>query len=209
MFSYLRNAAALLFLPAGASVDVEVRLAPRDAAGYDAMLGEMSGRMERKQFGPSARMEHDGGWIALRQSFARSDAPRFVPIAQFSGEYWLNVRLDGKELTPRKAPVPGEQAKPATVTAVLRRTPAGILAVEASWSGIRTPQKDDWIGVFPAGGDDASRLAFSFIGAKQQGTLTINLPAGAAEAPFEVRLYEAGSWKPLAASPATPQTSKP
>jgi hypothetical protein len=209
MFSYLRNAAALLFLPPGAPFEVEVRLAPREPPGYAAMLAEVTGRMGRGQFGPSARMEHDGGWISLRHSFAASDVPRLVPIAQFSGEYWLNVRLDGEELAPRKASASSEPPNAGKVTGVLRKTAAGGLAVDASWSGIRTPHKEDWIGVFPAGGDDASRLTFSFLGAKKQGTLTINLPGGTAEAPFEVRLFEAGSWKPLAASVATPQPSKP
>lgn len=209
MFSYLRNAAALLFLPPGAPIEVEVRLAPRDPAGYAPMLAEVSGRVQRGQFGQSARIEHGGGWISLRHSFAGSHTPRFVPIAQFSGEYWMNVRLDGKELAPGKAPESREAPNTGKVTAVLRKTSTGGLAVDASWSGIRSPHKEDWIGVFPVGGDDASRLTFSFLGAKAQGTLTISLPAGTAEAPFEVRLFEAGSWKPIATSLAPPQPSKP
>jgi hypothetical protein len=199
IFSYMRNGSAMVFLPAGEGGSVEVTLAPRDAADHGRLADEVSKRVAKGEFGSAVRMHDDGTFVTLSYSLPKEDGPRLATVARFSGEYWLNVRLDGKDLLAKEgAPAGHEQ-----VAGELIPAPSGV-KVRLTWSGLARPGKEDWVGVFPAGGNDASRLAFAFLGAREQGTVTLALPAGSAGAKYEVRLFRAGSWNAVAVAPAAP-----
>jgi hypothetical protein len=103
MFSYLRNAAGMLYLPGGQAANVDVRIAPRESGRYAEMLQEVSRRIANGELERSVRLESDGTLVRLRYDIAASDAPRLIPIARYGGEYWLNVRVDGRDLTQRSA----------------------------------------------------------------------------------------------------------
>jgi hypothetical protein len=197
IFSYMRNGSAMVYMPAGEGGSLEVKLAPRDASDHDRLAAEVSGRVAKGEFGNAVRVHDDGALVALAYDLPKDDKPRLVPVARFSGEYWLNVRLDGKDLVAKNEAAAPEHEQ---VAGELREAPSGA-KVTVTWSGLARPNKEDWVGVFPAGGNDASRLAFAFLGARDHGTLTLDLPAAGSGAKYEVRLFRAGSWSALAASP--------
>jgi hypothetical protein len=197
MFSYLRNGSAMVYMPAGEGAALEVKLAPRQASEEARLAREVSERVAKGEFGNSVRLQDDGAFVTLTYALPKAEGPRMAPVARYSGEYWLNVRLDGKDLVANKeAAAPGH----AQVSGELLEATSGV-SMRVTWSGIATPGKEDWVGVFPPGGGDASRLAFAFLGAREHGTLTLAMPTGSAGAKYEVRLFRAGSWNPLAVSP--------
>jgi hypothetical protein len=197
IFSYVRNGSAMVFMPAGEGGSLEVKLAPRDASDHDRLANEVSGRVARGEFGSGVRVHDDGAFVTLAYGLPKAGKPRLVPVARFSGEYWLNVRLDGKDLVAKDGAAPGH----AQVAGELLEGASGVRML-VTWSGLATPGKEDWVGVFPAGGDDASRLAFAFLGAREHGTLTLPVPGGSMGAKYEVRLFRAGSWNSVAIATA-------
>ena len=85
------------------------------------------------------------------------------------------------------------------------RTPQlGAASVRVGWAGIRAPSEQDWVGLFPAGGSEQSRLDFVFT--KGLATGQIDFPISSAIADrlgsgkYEFRLFSAGGWKQLARS---------
>lgn len=82
------------------------------------------------------------------------------------------------------------------------RIDAGTLPV--GWTGNRRPAEKDWVGLFPAGGADAPRLAFRFVPSQVEGTTELTIPEGLREqlaaGEYEVRMYAAGGWRLLARS---------
>jgi len=196
-FSYLRNGAAMLFLRAGDAASVEARIVPRDPARFAEMLAEVSQRMARGELARPVELEHDGTFVILRYRISAADAPRLLQVARYGGEFWLNVRLDGREL----AHAPGERAAQSSGAKVSGHL-AGAATISATWSGIASPGKDDWIGLFPLNGGDASRMAFGFTGGRSSGVMSLQLPPGMGpdSARYELRLFSAGSWNRLATS---------
>ena len=72
--------------------------------------------------------------------------------------------------------------------------------VHAAWRKLDSPSKDDWVGLFPAGGPNPSRLDFKYTGGKSEGAVGLTVPAGAPPGAYELRLYAAGGWGLLATS---------
>jgi hypothetical protein len=68
-------------------------------------------------------------------------------------------------------------------------------ALHARWSGIDSPAKDDWIGIFPKGGPETARLLFQETGGSSSGELSFNIPAGTAAGEYELRLFMHGTWQ--------------
>lgn len=202
MFSYVRNGSAMVYLPAGEAASVEVTLTPRDAPMVEAMREEISQRVKKGEFG-SVEMAHAGAFVTLTRQFPKREAPVMVAIARFSGEHWVNVRVSGKELAPTLA---APTTSPGTVSGVLRKEPSGKWAVEVSWAGIAAPHKEDWVGVFPVGGNDQSRVAFGFLEGQKEGTFKLEVP-GPASAQYEVRLFKPGSWNAIATHPVKAETA--
>jgi hypothetical protein len=78
------------------------------------------------------------------------------------------------------------------------RAPTAPSPIEVSWSGIRAPSPKDWIGLFPAGWEDAERLAWAYTGGTESGRRTFPpLPRAGA---FEARLFRADSWETIGVS---------
>lgn len=96
MFSFLRNGAVMLYLPAGTRVAAEVIMEPREQSGFAALLAEVRDRVAKGQF-PPGELSQDGKRITLRYALASGDAPALLRLANYGGEYWTNVRVDGKD----------------------------------------------------------------------------------------------------------------
>jgi len=75
-------------------------------------------------------------------------------------------------------------------------------SVHAVWRNLDPPAKDDWVGLFPRGGPNRSRLDFKFTGGKALGAADLTVPASAPLGDYELRLYAAGGWTLLATSAA-------
>jgi len=113
------------------------------------------------------------------------------------------VRVNGKEIASKAL---GEEK----VSASLVVEPNGSLTIRAFWSGLSSPDREDWVGVFPVGGDDRSRLAFEFTGGKKEGSLILTVPPRSAADQYEVRLYRAAGWDLVTTSaPLVPQAARP
>ena len=102
MFSYVRNGAAILYVPAGAAHEVEVTLMAREPSGQEPLVHELRRRIADREI--AARLEEDAAHARLRQEIAAGTAPRLLTIARFGGEYWLNVRVDGKDIVSESRP---------------------------------------------------------------------------------------------------------
>jgi hypothetical protein len=73
-------------------------------------------------------------------------------------------------------------------------------SVLASWSGVVDSTANDWIGIFPTGGSDESRLTFAFTSGGSDGRLELAIPEQAAPGLYELRMYARGTWRRLATS---------
>lgn len=97
MFSYLRNGAAMIYLPPGGPYSVEVKVSPRDEKRYSEMVREISKRAAAGEFGATAAMGSDGQFVTLAYHYPLSDAFRLMPVAKYGDEFWFNARLAGQE----------------------------------------------------------------------------------------------------------------
>jgi hypothetical protein len=75
-------------------------------------------------------------------------------------------------------------------------------SVQAVWRNLDPPAKDDWVGLFPRGGLDQSRLDFKFTGGASDGAADLTVPADTPLGDYELRLYAAAGWERLATSAA-------
>jgi len=97
-FSYLRHGAAMLYLPSGVGGDLQIILEPRDANGYEEMVSEIQTRLNTEEIDQGLAISQDGKQVMLTASITAIDEPRLIRIARYSGEFWLSVVLDGKQL---------------------------------------------------------------------------------------------------------------
>jgi hypothetical protein len=98
IFSYLRFGAAMLYLPEGSNGNLEVIMEPREANDYQKMAAEIQDRLKSGELGGDVVVNANGKQITLNISVATSEEPRLCTIARYSGEFWLSVMLDGKQL---------------------------------------------------------------------------------------------------------------
>ena len=98
-FSYLRNGAAMLYLPAKSSGKLEVTLVPINKKNYASLLEkEISLRAKNYEFGKEVIIKKVGKLIILKYDLLPHKKPNLLTIARFSSEFWLNVQLNGKDL---------------------------------------------------------------------------------------------------------------
>ena len=74
--------------------------------------------------------------------------------------------------------------------------------VHAVWRNLDPAASDDWVGLFPRGGPNQSRLDFKFTGGAAEGAVDLTVPASAPLGEYELRLYAAGGWTVLSTSAA-------
>lgn len=72
-------------------------------------------------------------------------------------------------------------------------------SIDVAWRNLSEPQKHDWIGLFPEGGDIRSRVSFAYTRGKVDGTTV--LPAVPLAGRFELRLFRNDGWESIATSP--------
>jgi hypothetical protein len=194
-FSYLRNGSAVVVLPPGAGRTViDVKLQPRTATEFDSLLHAAQAQAATVTGVQRPRPDEPNGFVTVTHDVARSTQPTLVQLIRFWGEFWVNVRIDGQELRQASAE--------RVVLSVVRELAAAGGPVTVRWDGLEAPTEDDWIGVFPVGGGDSSRLAFGFTGGGKQGTLSIPLPASAEVGRYELRMYSHGTWRMIGRSAA-------
>lgn len=97
-FSYLRNGMATLYLPAHIAGNLTVTLEPRDENNYEKMSAEIEDRLKKGELGSNVVKVVDGKFIRLVSTLMDDDEPKLINIAHYSGEFWLNVELNGKSL---------------------------------------------------------------------------------------------------------------
>jgi hypothetical protein len=98
MFSFMRNGSATLYLPAGSQGALMVTLEPRGEKDYGMMLKEIMRRLNMGEMGGHVDVETDGKFIRLKSAVIAENQPSLKLIARYSGEFWLNVKLNGKDL---------------------------------------------------------------------------------------------------------------
>lgn len=95
-----------------------------------------------------------------------------------------------------------DAAKPRVFSEKAPRLALGVARV--GWAGIAAPNAQDWVGLFPVGGGDTTRLDFVFTGGAREGEvefpLAPALESRLASGEYEFRLYAAGGWTLLAKS---------
>lgn len=72
----------------------------------------------------------------------------------------------------------------------------------ASWSAVKEPAADDWIGLFAADGPEDSLMDPVPTRGRPAGSASITVPSGIAPGRYELRLFAHGAWRRLATSPA-------
>lgn len=95
-FSFMRNGVVSIYLP-GAAVQVEVEVQPRDGE-YPLLEPAIRQRFQAGEFGPGAKMTGTGKVVRLSYSIPATGAPSLRNIMRHKGEFFVNVRVDGKDL---------------------------------------------------------------------------------------------------------------
>jgi len=65
--------------------------------------------------------------------------------------------------------------------------------IRASWTSIDNPGRKDWVGIFPVGGSDQTRLSMNWTGGGASGTLDLPPNPAAEPGQYELRYYADGS----------------
>ena len=122
-----------------------------------------------------------------------------IPAKLDEGPYTVEVRDAASGMLVAISRPIQVMAREEPVTVAVDGTPhAADGTMVVTWAGLRRDGKQDWIGLFPAGGKDESRLAFQFTNGKRSGKFNFAVPQGVAsqpEADFELRLYIDGGWR--------------
>ena len=98
IFSYLRNGAAMLYLPAESSGELEVALEPREQNDYKSLVREIKKRIQNNEFGEEVEMETTEKFVVLKYHLVSNTSPTLITIARYSSEFWLNAQFNGEDL---------------------------------------------------------------------------------------------------------------
>ena len=96
LFNFVRNGVASLYLPGGAA-RVEVELHPREG-GYLPLEAEIRGRAAAGEFGPDVEVTGTGKVVRLSYAFPAAGEPSLRTVARYKGEFFVNVKVDGKDM---------------------------------------------------------------------------------------------------------------
>jgi hypothetical protein len=96
IFTFLRNGVLSLYLP-GDAARVEVEMQPREGA-YSSLESEVRGRVEAGEFGPDSKLTATGKVVRLSYDIPATGKPSLRTIARSKGEFFVNVKVDGKVL---------------------------------------------------------------------------------------------------------------
>jgi hypothetical protein len=126
-----------------------------------------------------------------------------LPSGLAQGSYELQLYDANGRIVAKAAPLRIEEAPAAfTVPAVriVEGAGNGPSGVKVAWSGINKPDRQDWIGLFPAHGARETRIDLRYTDGRSSGEMffTMNRPLQRGE--YEFRLFAAGTWRELAAT---------
>jgi hypothetical protein len=76
--------------------------------------------------------------------------------------------------------------------------PGDLLRVR--WDGRDSPEKNDWIGIFPKGSKETVRSVYRMTGGSVSGEVSFDIPSGIVPGEYEFRFYAHDSWQLLATS---------
>lgn len=62
-----------------------------------------------------------------------------------------------------------------------------------TWSGLADPSVNDWVGLFPIGGDDRYPLTFTRLTGSSSGSVSLYIPVNITENTYQIRLFDAGN----------------
>jgi len=100
-FSYVRNGAGILVLPANSNgYAIEVKMEPHGSSSLGAMVAQIADPAQAGEFQKSSVLQAGQRIITLTRQLAPSTRPQLFWLPKFWGEYWLNIRIDKKELLP-------------------------------------------------------------------------------------------------------------
>ncbi len=97
-FSYLRNGVASLYVPSGKGGQLEVTLEPRDRKDYTEMVKNIEDQLAAGKLSGVLALKKDGTLLRLTYRILVQGQPILKRIAHYSGEFWLNVKLNGEDL---------------------------------------------------------------------------------------------------------------
>jgi hypothetical protein len=97
LFSFMRNGVISLYIPPGAAPRVDIELHPRQGE-YPLLEGPVRQRFEAGEFGPEARFSATGKVVRLSYQLPRAEAPTLRTIMRHKGEFFVNVKVDGRDL---------------------------------------------------------------------------------------------------------------
>ncbi len=97
-FSYMRNGAILLFLPSGSKGRLQVTLEPRSIQDYEALVKEVTQQLKLGELTAKMEMKKDEKRVQLTADVPAQTSPSLMPIPRFSGEFWVNLTFNGKDL---------------------------------------------------------------------------------------------------------------
>ncbi len=205
-FTFFRNGSALMVLPAhGETKRIELKLQPRDSVNFGPMVKEVRSWTDTATLAKRFLQGIDtlGGFITLRYEVPAAGEAKIVALVRYWGEFWMNVRIDGAELKPPEdTPALQKPAKielKGTIEVFPEQVKAGGQVI-GEWKGVEPSNAEDWVGVFPVGGNDASRVVFAFTGGEKDGSVQLTLPATTKPGQYELRLYSKGGWDKITAS---------
>ena len=107
-----------------------------------------------------------------------------------SSYLWSGTRTPSQELIQENVPEVSTEA--ASYTPFDR--------IPASWTGIDSPAKKDWVGIFPVGAANETPPSVKETGGRAAGRIEFMPNVTAKPGQYELRLYENGSWTLLAFS---------
>ncbi len=203
-FTFFRNGSAMIVMPTNSKVrSIEAKVQPRDGAYFGVMVRELTRWLEKAGGGWNARSDTSESFLNIRYEVPSKAEAQLVPLVRYEGEFWMNVRIDGAELKPPADTPALQKAAKIELKGTIEVFPEEVKVggqVIGEWKGVEPANAEDWVGVFPVGGDDASRVVFAFTGGEKDGSAQLNLPATVKPGQYELRLYSKGSWQKMASS---------
>ncbi len=164
----------------------------------------MTGWASFREEGPTSR----GSSLNLRVANRKGRSIWLYPRKATLGDYELRVySAGGWNRLATSAPFK-VVASEVRLTVDESKVAPGYL-IHVRWAGLDSPEKDDWIGLFPKGGKDGSRVLFRATGGSASGDLSFTIPPATAAGEYEFRLYAHNSWRLVATSSPFQIISKP
>ena len=97
-FSYIRNGAAMMYIPAGTTGELQVILEPRDSKNYVDLVESIDQQVKKGEISANVSILKDGRFVIVTSTISEQNSSNLKTIARYGNEYWISIKFNNVPL---------------------------------------------------------------------------------------------------------------